>query len=140
MPERKEKALPKHIQAGQAVLARHAGKKDTIEFAETVLHGKMAFRQGEVVRFEDPSVAAYFDIAFNGTEFSTKEPTRTVGEDEINFDPEDPRQNETIDPLTRITGRAGIESGTTVHQHLSGGVGSGGKALEPHDADSGSEA
>jgi hypothetical protein len=120
----------------RGTLADHADSRDTIVFAEKILHGRIAFHKGEVVKFEDPAAAAYFDIAFNGTEFTDKKPTRTVTDEELNFEPDDPRGNETIDPHTVIgPGRLNVTPGTTVHQVASGNpdAGSGSAPLEAHD-------
>lgn len=93
-------------------LEAHAAGRDTIAFSEPVLHGKLRFGKGEVVKFPDPRSAAYFDIAFNGTDFSDKKPTRELTAGEINFDPD--ADGETIDPQTVIKGREGVADGTTV--------------------------
>lgn len=125
----------------RAALAEHAAGRDTLIFDEPILHGRIRFGRFEVVKFEDPTAAAYFDIAFNGTQFTTDEPTRTVGDDELNFDPDDPRENETIDPHTVIArGREGIEAGVSIYGHLTGETGPGEASLEPHDAASGADA
>jgi len=113
--------MTKTLNAGHALLAKKDPKKDTIEFTEKVLHGRLAFHKGEVVKFEDPAAATYFDLAFNGTEYSDKEPTRELTNAEINFDPEDPSGNETIDPDTIIgVGREGVAPGTSVAQVADG--------------------
>lgn len=101
-------------------LEAHAAGRDTIAFSEPILHGKLRFGKGEVVKFPDPRVAAYFDIAFNGTDFSEKKPTRELTADEINFDPE--ADGETIDPQTVIRGREGVADGTTVLGEAGGSV------------------
>lgn len=101
-------------------LASHAGERDTLRFSEVILHGPFRFAKGEVVRFSDPAAAAFFDVAFNGTEFTTDEPDRVLTDEEINFDPDDPRGNATIDPHTRIVGRDGVKDGSTVHQVVTG--------------------
>jgi hypothetical protein len=118
-----------------AALTEHADGRDTLEFSEPILHGRLRFGKGEVVKFEDPAAAAYFDVAFNGTNFTDKEPTRVVTDEEMNFDPDDPRENETIDPHTVIArGREGVEAGVTIHGHLTGETGPGEAPLEPHEA------
>lgn len=119
-----------------ALLAAHADGRDTLKFSETILHGRIRFEAGSVVRFTDPAAAAYFDVAFNGTEFTDEGPTRrrTITNEEINFDPDDPSGNETIDPHTKIgDGREGVKAGTTVHQALTGEGPTADGALEPHD-------
>lgn len=130
---------PEPHKVGQAVLAEHAGSKDTIEFTEEVRVGTFRFYQGLVVKFEDPAMAAYFDVSFNGTEFSDKKPNVTIGADEINFDPK--AEGQTVDPHTIIgRGREGIEAGTSIYEHLTGKPGSGRVALEPHDSSAGASA
>lgn len=117
---------PKSSGDGHAALRTKAGRKDTIEFTETVLHGKLRFDRGLIAKFEDPAAAAYFDIAFNGTRYSDKEPTRTLSNAEINFDEE--AEGETIDPNTVIgVGREGVVPGATVLQ-VAKGEGIGGNA------------
>jgi hypothetical protein len=132
-----DKAAPHKF--GQSVLAKHAGSKDMIEFTEEIRVGTFRFYKGVVAKFEDPAMAAYFDVCFNGTEFTTKEPNVTIGADEINFDPD--AEGQTVDPHTVIgRGREGVEAGTTVVEHLTGRPGSGRAALEPHDSVAGSSA
>jgi hypothetical protein len=129
----KDKAATPH-----AALAKHAGRKDTIEFGEEVRHGRLRFFKGTVVRFEDPAAAAFFDVAFNCTEFTDAEPVVTIGSDELNFDPEAP--GETIDPHTIIgRGREGIEPGTTVVGHLNGEGATTDGTLQAHDSTAGAE-
>jgi hypothetical protein len=127
----------------RAALAKHAGSRNTLEFTEPkLLHGKIAFHKGDIVEFEDPAVAAFFDIAFNGTEFTDKKPTRFITNEDINFDPDDPRGNETIDPHTIIGhGREGVAAGTTAHQAAGGkpATGSGHAPLGVHDVTSSAE-
>jgi hypothetical protein len=112
-------------------LAGHAKDRDTLEFSEPVLHGRIRFGKGEVVRFEDPAAAAYFDIGFNGTEFTDKEPTRTIGNDELNFDPD--AEGETIDLETRINGRQDVKDGATITEAVKGLPASGTGALNVKD-------
>ncbi len=113
-------------------LRSRAGRKDTIEFTETILHGRLRFDQGLIAKFEDPAAAAYFDVAFNGTQFTDKKPTRILSNAEINFDPD--AGGETIDVDTVIgTGREGITPGTTVSQAVKGEKGSGKAALQVAD-------
>lgn len=118
---------------GQSVLAKHASSKDTILFNEEIRVGTFRFYEGMVVKFEDPAMAAYMDVCFNGTEFTTKKPNVTIGADELNFDPA--AEGETVDPHTVIgTGREGVMPGTTAIEHLTGKPGAGRVALEPHDS------
>jgi hypothetical protein len=121
-----------------AALAAHAGRKDTIKFTEEVRHGALRFFKGTVARFEEPAAAAYFDVAFNCTEFTDAEPNVTITKDELNLDPEAP--GETIDPQTIIgRGREGIEPGTTVAGHLLGEGPAGDGTLEAHDSTAGAK-
>lgn len=100
-------------------LASHGGSKNVIEFSEPVLHGRLRFGKGEVVQFECAEAAGFFDVAFNGTEFSDKEPTRIVSADELNVDPDS--DGETIDPDTTVAyGREGVVPGSTIAGHLLG--------------------
>jgi len=101
----------------ESALASHAGSKDTLKFNEKILHpGLEPFQKGEVVRFENPAAAAYFDIAFNGTDFTDEEPTRTVTNDMLDFNPETEEAGvATIDPETTVGfGREGTFPGMTV--------------------------
>lgn len=127
--------MTKTPKSAPKALHDHAAGRDTLRFSELVLQGKLRFDKGMVVRFEDPAVAAYLDIAFNGTDFTDDEPTRTVGNDEINFDPDDPSGNDTIDPQTVIgNGRGGVTAGATVHKVAAGDAsGSGDAPLNVHD-------
>jgi hypothetical protein len=132
-PASSKASSPAPHKVGHAALSKHAGTKDTIEFKEEIRVGTLRFFKFVVAKFEDPAMAAYFDVAFNGTEFTTSKPNVTIGADEINFDPDAPGQ--TVDPHTVIgRGRAGIEPGTTIYQHLTGKPGTGNAALEPHDS------
>ena len=134
--------MPKRDHDPKAALESHAKKRDTIAFSEPVLHGRLRFGKGEVVRFHDPAVAAYFDIAFNGTELTDKEPTREIGPDLIDLDP-DNEHTETVDPHTRIgNGRDGVGAGTTVHQVATGNpmASHGDAPLGVHDVNGASEA
>lgn len=90
---------------------RAAATGDTIKFTETVLHGRIRFGKGEIVKFEEPAAAVYFDTAFNGTELTDEEPTRTITAAELNCDVSS--DGETIDLDTIIRGRQGIADGTT---------------------------
>lgn len=128
--------MSKDAAAAITPLTSHAKKRDTIEFSEVILHDRLRFGKGEVVRFtgeHGAAAAAYFDVAFNGTEFSDKEPTREIGDDELNFDPKAP--GATIDPNTVIKGREGVTDGTSVLQVASGNphAGSGNAPLEVDD-------
>lgn len=118
-------------------LFAHANGRTNIKFSESVRHGKMIFQPGEVIEFEDPAAAAYFDVAFNGTEFTTSAATRTVTVEDLNFDPDDPSGSETIDPGTIIgVGREGVNPGTTVHEAAAGlkSLGDGEAKLKVDDA------
>jgi hypothetical protein len=123
-----------------APLHEHADGARYVLFNEKVLHGRLAFHVDELVEFEDPAAAAYFDIAFNGTDLHASVPdgykvSRTLTDEEINFNPDDPRENETIDVHTQIIGRNGVKDGTTVHQVASGNpdAGSGSSEIQPKD-------
>lgn len=136
--EKTAKKESPHV-VGRAALAKHAGNQDTIEFTGEARVGTLRFFEGTVAKFEDPAMAAYFDVSFNATEFTTKKPNVTITVDEINFDPEAPGQ--TVDPHTVVgRGREGVEAGATVYEHLTGKPGSGRAALEPHDSGAGSSA
>ena len=124
--------MAKTTPKSQADDLREAAAGDTLEFSETILHGKLRFGKTEVVQFEDPAAAAYFDVAFNGTEYSDKEPTRVVTNEELNFDPD--ADGDTIDANTIIgIGREGVDPGTTVHQVITGEAGGGDATLKVDD-------
>lgn len=114
------------------ILAAHgAGKR--VKFGEAILHGRLRFGKGEVVEFETPEAAAYFDAAFNLTELTDAKATRVISAGELNMDPN--AEGETIDPLTIIgNGREGVAEGTTIAQALSGSSGSRGASLRVADA------
>lgn len=139
MPKASKTPADDRRKAGVDALKKHEPTKDTILFSEEVKVGRLRFFKDTVARFEDPAMASYFDVCFNGTEFTDKEPAVVIGTDEINFDPNAP--GETVDPHTVIgSGRHGIEQGTTVHQHLTGQPPGSDGTLEPHDADADTEA
>jgi hypothetical protein len=124
-----------------AKLEKHAGSRDTILFTEEVKHGRLRFHKGMVVKFPSPALAAYFDVAFNGTELTDKKPTWELAEDELQLKTEEGQEHdmETPDVVDLDTviglGREGVTPGTTVFGHLNGDGPISSAELQPADAD-----
>lgn len=68
--------------------------RDTVKFNEVYLHPGFRFAKGEVVQFGDPDCAGFF-ARTPSADFCDEGASRTVSEDELNFDPDAP--GETID-------------------------------------------
>lgn len=104
-----------------------APSQDTIKFTETILHGKQRFFPGTVIKFEDPATAAFFDQAYNGTEFTTDPPVATVTNEELEIDAA------TLHDTIIGQGRDGVQPGTTVKDALEGKSASTDGTLEVQD-------